>query len=250
LNYYPYIFVTFFLIVCHNFNGLIFYGFTNTAFLLQNFVISFQAVVGLTLIGIFVRSYHFYKMFVPSNVPVVLLPFLVIIEIISHVAKIFSLAIRLFANMMSGHVLLHILTGFVLDLAKKNFLFIVFPIMLIMSIVVLEYGITLLQAYVFATLLAIYFEEHFGFSQEDQNKVSKLISVNGQKAFVVKSNSFLNSFMTSLMEIKEYYFIFPDRKRRKGRIKRKKMWPYAIHSIVFSKCTDSYALNLLKRSTK
>ena len=48
-------------------------------------------------------------MFVPSNVPVVLLPFLVIIEIISHVAKIFSLAIRLFANMMSGHVLLHIL---------------------------------------------------------------------------------------------------------------------------------------------
>lgn len=50
LNYYPYLFVTFFLIVCHNFNGLFFYGFTNTAFLLQNFVISFQAVVGLTLI--------------------------------------------------------------------------------------------------------------------------------------------------------------------------------------------------------
>lgn len=189
-------------------------------------------------------------MFVPSNVPVVLLPFLVIIEIISHVAKIFSLAIRLFANMMSGHVLLHILTGFVLDLAKKNFLFIVFPIMLIMSIVVLEYGITLLQAYVFATLLAIYFEEHFGFSQEDQNKVSKLISVNGQKAFVVKNNSFLNAFMTSLLYIKEYYFIFPDRKRRKGRIKRKKMWRYAVHSIVFSKCTESYALKLLVRDTK
>ena len=50
LNYYPYLFITFFLIVCHNFNGLFFYGFTNTAFLLQNFVISFQAVVGLTFI--------------------------------------------------------------------------------------------------------------------------------------------------------------------------------------------------------
>ena len=50
LNYYPYLFVTFFLIVCHNFNGLFFYGFTNTAFLLQNFVMSFQAVIGLTLI--------------------------------------------------------------------------------------------------------------------------------------------------------------------------------------------------------
>ena len=57
-------------------------------------------------------------MFVPSGVPVLLLPFLVIIEVISHIAKIFSLSIRLFANMMSGHVLLHILTGFVLPLAS------------------------------------------------------------------------------------------------------------------------------------
>lgn len=50
LNYYPYLFVIFFLILCHNFNGLFFYGFTNTAFLLQNFVLSFQAVVGLTIL--------------------------------------------------------------------------------------------------------------------------------------------------------------------------------------------------------
>jgi len=134
-------------------------------------------------------------MFVPSNVPILLLPFLVIIEIISHLAKIFSLAIRLFANMMSGHVLLHILTGFVLDLAKKNFLFIIFPTVLIISIVFLEYGITLLQAYVFATLLAIYFEEHFGFAQEDKNKILRVISINGQKFRVLKHNFFGHIFV-------------------------------------------------------
>jgi hypothetical protein len=145
-------------------------------------------------------------MFVPSNVPVLLLPFLVVIEVISHLAKIFSLAIRLFANMMSGHVLLHILTGFVLDLAKKNFLFIIFPTALIISIIFLEYGITLLQAYVFATLLAIYFEEHFGFAQEDKNKVSQLISINGQKFSVVKQKFFLKRDIRALK--KQEIFIF------------------------------------------
>ena len=83
-------------------------------------------------------------MFVPSNVPVLLLPFLVVIEIISHIAKIFSLAIRLFANMMSGHVLLHILTGFVLSLGKMNLFFVVLPLIVIYAIILLEYGLTFL----------------------------------------------------------------------------------------------------------
>merc|ERR1712000_458262 len=136
LNFYPFFISIFFF------------------FLLQNCIISFQSVVGLTILGIFLRSYHFYKMFVPSNVPNLLKFPLVIIEIISHIAKIFSLAIRLFANMMAGHVLLHILTGFVINLGKKNLLFTILPLMIILSVVVLEYGITFLQAYVFITLLS------------------------------------------------------------------------------------------------
>lgn len=61
LNYYPYLFLTSFLIVCHNFNGLLFYGFTNTAFLLQNLVISFQAVVGLTFLEFLLDPMLFIK---------------------------------------------------------------------------------------------------------------------------------------------------------------------------------------------
>lgn len=92
--------------------------------------------------------------------------------------------------MMSGHVLLHILIGFVLDIAKKSFLFIIFPILLIISIMFLEYGITFLQAYVFVTLLAIYFEEHFGFTQKENILIYKKISINGQKKSASKASSF------------------------------------------------------------
>lgn len=168
-------------------------------------------------------------MFVPTGVPIFLLPFLVIIEVISHIAKIFSLAIRLFANMMSGHVLLHILTGFIIQLAKINFLFIIFPIVLIFAIILLEYGLTFLQAYVFVTLLAIYFEEHFGFSQEDKNKVSKLISINGQSGFLTKK-VFLFKYLTAFYK-RNIFMVWINRKN-KIRLKRFKHWEYTILTLL------------------
>lgn len=174
-------------------------------------------------------------MFVPQNVPTLLIPFLVIIELISHIAKVFSLAIRLFANMMSGHVLLHILTGFVLDLAKKNLLFTIFPLVLIMAIVLLEYGITVLQAYVFITLLSIYFEEHFGFAQVDSNQVSKLILINGQKISLTKQSVKLNCIMRFSKRTKGFYFIFRDKRKKKCKTKRMRFWDYTRISLILAK---------------
>jgi hypothetical protein len=84
-----------------------------------------------------------------------------IIEIISHVAKVFSLAIRLFANIMSSHILLHILAGFTLKILDFNLILGLIPCIIILIIVFLEIGIAFLQAYVFTVLLAIYFEETF-----------------------------------------------------------------------------------------
>lgn len=166
-------------------------------------------------------------MFVPSNVPKILLPFLVVIEVISHLAKIFSLAIRLFANMMSGHVLLHILTGFVLDLAKTNLLFILFPVILIMSIVLLEYGIAFLQAYVFVTLLAIYFEEHFGFSQDYKNEIYQLISINGKKINLVKINFFTVDYIKIQYYNKCVFYFITNRRTYRGKIRRSYLWVYS-----------------------
>ena len=84
-----------------------------------------------------------------------------IIEIISHVAKVFSLAIRLFANIMSSHILLHILAGFTLKILDFNLLLGLIPCIIILIIVFSEIGIAFLQAYVFTVLLAIHFEETF-----------------------------------------------------------------------------------------
>ena len=168
-------------------------------------------------------------MFVPSNVPLALLPFLVIIELISHVAKIFSLAIRLFANMMSGHVLLHILTSFVLKLAKLNLVFIIFPLILITAIILLEYGISMLQAYVFATLLAIYFEEHFGFSQKDKNSVSNLVRIYGQVRSVIKRNFFLRKHVKCYAKMG--YGWRTDRKK-KGRTKKDRTWVFSTYKFL------------------
>ena len=183
-------------------------------------------------------------MFIPSNVPLLLLPALVVIEIISHLAKMFSLAIRLFANMMSGHVLLHILTGFVLDLAKKNFLFIIFPTILIILIILLEYGITVLQAYVFATLLAIYFEEHFGFAQEDQNDIILIIYINGKKASAIRQIRFIKRTIITFQEERD--FLFKRRTRaftRKSRQSRDRAWVYTILSSVNSRRTLKHLYN-------
>lgn len=84
-----------------------------------------------------------------------------VIEIISHVAKVFSLAIRLFANIMSSHILLHILAGFTIKILDFNLILGLIPCIIILVIVFLEIGIAFLQAYVFCVLLAIYFEETF-----------------------------------------------------------------------------------------
>lgn len=159
-------------------------------------------------------------MFVPSNVPPILLPFLVVIEIISHLAKIFSLAIRLFANMMSGHVLLHILIGFFLQLAKKNFLFILFPTFLIMAIVLLEYGITFLQAYVFVTLMAIYFEEHFSFSKYDTITVFNTQFINGTQKFIVINNIFYIYATKKISLDKHFFLCYVSSYRRKKKKKK------------------------------
>jgi len=189
--------------------------------------------------SISMRSYLFYKMFVPSGVPTLLIPFLIVIEIISHIAKIFSLAIRLFANIMSGHILLHILTGFVFKIGKFNLLVTLIPVIILILVFFLEYAVTLLQAYVLITLVAIYFEEHFGFTQEDKINSSKLISVNGRQSYVFKQLFTLSILIQLRKRIQRYFNCGTYmNNRRKGRLRRfRKFWDYTViaHSAITRK---------------
>nr|YP_009557806.1 H(+)-transporting ATPase subunit 6 [Paravannella minima]QBC73445.1 H(+)-transporting ATPase subunit 6 [Paravannella minima] len=150
-----------FILIC-NFVGMIPYGFTSTAFLIETFTLSFSFLIAINIIGFQIQGIHFFDLFVPKGVPQVLLPFIVFIEFISHMIKPVSLGVRLFANLMSGHSLLNILSGFVISLSKFHFFIGLIPFCVIVLICFLELGIAFLQAYVFITLVSIYLSDSLG----------------------------------------------------------------------------------------
>lgn len=159
-RFVPTFFTLFTFILTANLVGLVPFSFTLTSHIVLTFTLSFSIFLGLTILAIIYQP-NFFALFIPRGVPSVLIPFLFVIEIISYTSRTFSLAIRLFANMMSGHVLLYILTGFCAYIFNDfHFLLgkIVFiiPFALILAITALEMGIAFLQAYVFCVLVSIY----------------------------------------------------------------------------------------------
>ena len=108
----PLCIVIFFFVLIFNLMGLLPYCFCATSHLFVVFTISFALFVGLTSLGFILNGFQFFLLFVPKNVPSFLLPFLICIEAVSYLSRVFSLAIRLFANMVAGHALMHILLNF------------------------------------------------------------------------------------------------------------------------------------------
>ena len=158
-GYFPLKFTLFLFILFGNILGMSLYSFTITSHALLTFSFSFAFFIGILIIGIITQKIKFLNTFVPSGSPAVLLPFMIFIEIVSYFSRPFSLAIRLFANMMSGHALLAILANFVFVMSKKNIIIAAIPFLLIVLIIGLEAMIAVLQAYVFTILLCIYLSD-------------------------------------------------------------------------------------------
>lgn len=154
------------LILLLNVLGLVPFGHCFTAQLFVNEFFAIMAIIGITMVGILNVGVRFFHLFIPSNVPTILLPFLSFIEVVSYVSRLISLSVRLFANMVAGHALLHILIGSLLTIFEKvysiiSFLFILIPSILIFAVMLLEFGIAFLQAYVFVVLFLIYISDVF-----------------------------------------------------------------------------------------
>ena len=160
-EYFIYCATLFFFILLSNLIGLIPSSFTLTSHIILTFMLGFSSVVGLTILGFLKQKWTFLNLFVPKGVPAALLPLLVLIEIVSYVSRGFSLAIRLFANLMSGHSLLHILLFFTTQLFTISFLVGILTLALISAIFLLEIGIAFLQAYVFVVLISIYLKDSY-----------------------------------------------------------------------------------------
>jgi len=157
--YFPLVFSIFLFILVANLLGMCLYSFTVTSHIIVAFMLSFSIFIGILIIGMVIQKGKFIYTFVPSGAPKVLIPFLIGIEIISYFSRPFSLGIRLFANLMSGHTLLAILANFAFLISKKSMLIVLIPFALIVAIVGLEVMIAMLQAYVFTVLVCIYLND-------------------------------------------------------------------------------------------
>lgn len=164
LKHFPLIFTTFMPILVRNLLGMIPYSFTVTSHLIVTFSAAPAIFVGINILGILKNGKHFLSLFFPPGAPLALAPLLVFIELISYVFRVLSLSIRLFANLMSGHTLLKILSSLSRAAVSPYGAFLI-PIVIIFPITGLELAIAALQAYIFSVLLCIYINDAFNLHQ-------------------------------------------------------------------------------------
>lgn len=153
--YLPFIFSVFVMIFMGNFLGLFPYGFTFTS---QLAPVGVFAVFGLfvsIIVGLHHKGLKWFKTFMPEGIPIILAPIVIPIELISFLAKPFSLTVRLVMNMVVGHILLKILAGFVFTSGLAG----VFPLIFVSILIIFEIGIAFLQAYIYTVLTSIYLGE-------------------------------------------------------------------------------------------
>ena len=155
-RYFPFIFSLFMFILFGNLLGMVPYTFTFTSHIIVTFALAIVVFLGVTAIGFVRHGARFIKLFVPSGVPVALLPLLVVIELLSYLIRPVSLSVRLFANMLAGHTMLKVFGGFVVGLGILGGWA---PLAFIVALTGLEIGIAFLQAYVFTILTCVYLND-------------------------------------------------------------------------------------------
>ena len=154
--YFAFIFSLFMFVLFCNMFGMIPYTFTVTSHIIVTFVLATFIFIGVTVIGFMKHGIGYLKLFVPSGVPIVLLPLIVVIEIISYLSRPISLSVRLFANMMAGHTMMKVFGGFVISLGIVGGWL---PLSFSVALTGLEILVAFLQAYVFAILTCIYLND-------------------------------------------------------------------------------------------
>lgn len=154
-KYFPFIFTLFMFVLFGNLLGMVPGFFTFTSHVIVTFALAAVVFIGVTFIGFYRHGLHFLRMFFPEGAPIATAIILVPIEVISYFSRPFSLAVRLFANMTVGHIILKVIGGFVVALG----VFGVVPLAFLTGVTILEFGIALLQAYVFTILSCIYLHD-------------------------------------------------------------------------------------------
>ncbi len=160
LPYFPFIFTVFTFIFCCNFLGLVPFSFTPTAQIFLPFFMSLLANFGLVILGFYKNGISFIRLFIPSGISIFLIPLVFVLEVSTYLLRPFSLALRLFANMMAGHTLLFICSiTLYLGVTFSSLFVFTSGYFLILAVLALELLISFLQAYVFSVLLCVYLND-------------------------------------------------------------------------------------------
>ncbi|MGC6484788.1 MAG: F0F1 ATP synthase subunit A [Candidatus Puniceispirillales bacterium] len=160
--FFPFVFTLFIFLLFGNMLGLIPYSYTFTSQIVVTFVLAAFIFIGVTLVALIKHGTHFFSFFVPPGAPKVLIPFLIIIEVISYFVRPVSLSVRLFANMLAGHTMLKVFAGLAVMLTSAGGVFMagsVLPFLALIGLTGLEVLVAGLQAYVFTILTCMYLND-------------------------------------------------------------------------------------------
>jgi F-type H+-transporting ATPase subunit a len=162
MKFFPLVFTIFMFILFVNIIGLLPYAFTVTSHIIVTAALALLVFFTVIVYGFWKNGLRFFKLFVPSGVPVYLLPLIVLIEVMSFLSRPVSHSVRLFANMLAGHITLKVFAGFVTMLGAAGllgWLGAALPLVMIVALTALELLVAFLQAYVFAILTCIYLND-------------------------------------------------------------------------------------------
>jgi F-type H+-transporting ATPase subunit a len=163
MKFFPFVFTIFMFVLTLNMFGLIPYGFTVTSHIIITAALAITVFLTVLIYGLVRHGVHFFNLFVPKGVPIYILPMIVAIEILSFISRPISHSVRLFANMLAGHIALKVFAGFIIllggALGAIGWAGGVLPFAMIVALTALEALVAFLQAYVFAILTCIYLND-------------------------------------------------------------------------------------------
>ena len=160
--FFPLVFSLFSFVLAANMLGMFPYFFTVTSHVIVTASLAIFVVGLVVVVGIAKHGLGWFKLFVPHGVPAIILPFISLIEIISFLSRPVSLGLRLFGNMLAGHIVLKVFAGFVVSLAGYGAVGIVgaaAPLVMAIALTALEFLVSFLQAFVFAILTCVYLND-------------------------------------------------------------------------------------------
>jgi F-type H+-transporting ATPase subunit a len=162
MRFFPLVFSLFMFVLAANLIGMFPYFFTVTSHIIVTFALAMLVIGTVIFYGFYKNGIGFLKLFVPDGVPGALVPLVVLIEVISFLSRPISLSVRLFANMLAGHITLKVFAGFVVSLSAFGALGVggaILPLLMTIALTGLEFLVAFLQAYVFAVLTCMYLND-------------------------------------------------------------------------------------------